>query len=155
VFSMTLAGTVTILHEFDNRSAGECSPFGAVTQAAGGWFYGTTRLGLIYRVSSAGDYAPVHLLNVTTEGATLDSALVVANDGDLYGAAREGGPSNFGAIFSVTTGGTFTVVHSFTDGADGSAPEAGLVLGPDGNFYGTTVGGYGSVSGRRIFRMTP
>ena len=155
VFSITLAGTLTTLHEFDNSASGESGPFGAVTQAGDGWFYGTTRFGLIYRVSPAGGYAPVRRLNATMEGATLQSALVVANDGSLYGTAREGGPSGFGTIFRLTTGGTFSVLYSFTDGADGSAPDAGLVLGPDGNFYGTTVGVYGSVSGRRIFRMTP
>ena len=35
---------------------------------------------------------------------------------------------------------TLTTLHTFTD-VDGSAPEAGLALGTNGNFYGTTVGG--------------
>ncbi len=36
---------------------------------------------------------------------------------------------------------TETVVNSFIGGADGEAPEAALIVGPDGNFYGTNVGG--------------
>jgi len=43
---------------------------------------------------------------------------------------------------------TFTVLHTFTGGADGAAPMAGLSLDRAGNLYGTASGGgsgYGSV----------
>ena len=36
---------------------------------------------------------------------------------------------------------TFTVLHNFTDGQDGSAPTVGLVMDAAGNFYGTTWNG--------------
>ena len=36
---------------------------------------------------------------------------------------------------------TFTVLHSFTGGADGYSPLAGLTLDHAGNLYGTTIGG--------------
>lgn len=36
---------------------------------------------------------------------------------------------------------TFTVLHSFTGGADGSHPSAGLSIDQAGNFYGTTSDG--------------
>jgi len=76
-------------------------------------------------------------------------------DGSLYGTAREGGPNNLGTIFKITTAGAFTRLYAFTGGADGAQPEPGLVLAPDGNFYGTTVGPYTSTSGRTLFRVTP
>ena len=43
---------------------------------------------------------------------------------------------------------TFTVLHSFTGGADGSNPAAGLAMDAAGNLYGTAStggNGYGTV----------
>lgn len=36
---------------------------------------------------------------------------------------------------------TFTVLHNFTSGADGTRPQAGVILDSAGNIYGTTSGG--------------
>jgi len=48
--------------------------------------------------------------------------------------------------------GALTTWFSFDD-TDGAYPYAGLLLGKDGNFYGTTVGGGANDAGT-IFRMT-
>jgi uncharacterized repeat protein (TIGR03803 family) len=154
VYRTTPQGSLTILHAFTNAGDG-ASPFAALMQVADGSFYGTTRLGTIYKVSPDGVFAVVHQMNGLTEGATLDSALALGADGNLYGTAREGGPTGGGTVFRMTPGGTVTVLHAFTARADGEAPEAGLISGPDGSFYGTTAGGYGVGTGRRVFRITP
>ncbi|HUB68045.1 MAG TPA: choice-of-anchor tandem repeat GloVer-containing protein, partial [Candidatus Methylacidiphilales bacterium] len=63
-----------------------------------------------------------------------------------------------GLIFSVTARAqTETVLHSFGDGSvpnDGEVANAGLILGSDGNFYGTTQNG-GTVNDGTFFQMTP
>ena len=48
-----------------------------------------------------------------------------------------GGTSNVGSVFALNTNGTdFTNLYSFTGGADGANPQAGLTL--SGNtLYGT------------------
>jgi uncharacterized repeat protein (TIGR03803 family) len=48
---------------------------------------------------------------------------------------------------------TFTLLHSF-DKTDGAYPEAALVQGAGGNFYGTTLL-YGGHDGGTVFRITP
>jgi uncharacterized repeat protein (TIGR03803 family) len=61
----------------------------------------------------------------------------------------------YGTIFRISPDATYTTLYSFGSFPnDGQYPYAGLVLGSDGNFYGTAqrggVYGYGTV-----FRITP
>jgi uncharacterized repeat protein (TIGR03803 family) len=79
-----------------------------------------------------------------TNGAS-PSGLTLGNDGNFYGTTVEGGitnaayPEGMGTVFQMTTNGTLNTLASFnfTNGANPS----GLILGNDGNFYGTTVNG--------------
>jgi uncharacterized repeat protein (TIGR03803 family) len=63
-----------------------------------------------------------------------------------------------GTVFKITTTGTLTILHSFSD-IDGRGPYAKLVQAADGSFYGTT--GQGGVAppkgfaGGTVFRITP
>jgi uncharacterized repeat protein (TIGR03803 family) len=72
---------------------------------------------------------------------TYGDALTFAPDGSIYGTTSSGGVSNHGTIFRIDLGGALTTLYSFTGGTDGALPLAGLTLGTDGNFYGTTHGG--------------
>jgi uncharacterized repeat protein (TIGR03803 family) len=57
----------------------------------------------------------------------------------------------------MTAGGVLTSLYSFcieSNCADGSEPDAGMILGTDGNFYGTTVYGGANNQGE-IFQITP
>lgn len=62
---------------------------------------------------------------------------LVADGGTLYGTTAQGGAKNLGAVYSITTGGVETVMHSFAGGADGINPYAPLV-NVKGSLYGTT-----------------
>jgi uncharacterized repeat protein (TIGR03803 family) len=57
-----------------------------------------------------------------------------------------------GTVFKVTTNGTLTILVSFNY-ANGAYPDAGLTLGNDGNFYGTTGEG-GSNGYGTVFKVT-
>jgi uncharacterized repeat protein (TIGR03803 family) len=52
-----------------------------------------------------------------------------------------GGTNGYGTVFKISTNGALTTLYSFTGGNDGAYPDAGLVQGSDGYFYGTTDGG--------------
>src|ERR1022692_438260 len=47
----------------------------------------------------------------------------------------------WGIVYKVDPAGHETVLYSFTGGADGGYPEAGVILDSAGNLYGTTVNG--------------
>jgi uncharacterized repeat protein (TIGR03803 family) len=77
-----------------------------------------------------------------THGATPESPVIQASDGNFYGTttAGGGGSRSYGTVYSVTPGGSLTTLHSF-NATDGLGPMGGLVEGSDGNFYGTTPQG--------------
>ncbi len=79
--------------------------------------------------------------------------LVQGTNGNLYGTTYNGGTSNMGTVFSVSTTGTQTILYSFKGGTDGANPTGGLTLGTDGNFYGTTQQG-GSGTQGVVFQLT-
>ena len=93
------------------------------------------------------------------DGAYPDAGLVFDWQGDLYGTTYLGGLSGRGTVFKVTPKGIETVPHSFTGGADGSTPFAGLVTSWHGNLYGTTAFGGGTGCGGfgcgTVFEITP
>ncbi len=83
------------------------------------------------------------------------AGLLQSNDGNLYGTTSSGGANDFGTIFRMDGNGNVTVLHSFTgSGASGTGrvPEASLIQGSDGNFYGTAALGGANDFGT-IFRM--
>jgi uncharacterized repeat protein (TIGR03803 family) len=83
----------------------------------------------------------------STDGTFPATRLVPVN-GTLYGTTNHGGAycdkkhtlfAGCGTVFSITTSGTETVLHSFGKGSDGSGPSS--MIGVDGVLYGTTLGG--------------
>jgi uncharacterized repeat protein (TIGR03803 family) len=71
--------------------------------------------------------------------------LVLDAAGNLYGTTNAGGAHNQGVVFKLCPTGSETVLHSFTGGADGGGPRAGLLRDAARNLYGTTL--FGGISG--------
>lgn len=63
------------------------------------------------------------------------AALAMATNGWLYGTTYLGGDHGQGAVFKITTNGTYSNVWHFTGGADGAFPQAALVSASDGNLW--------------------
>jgi uncharacterized repeat protein (TIGR03803 family) len=70
----------------------------------------------------------------------------------FYGAAEDGGTSDYGTVFEIDNPGSETVLHSFT-GSDGAYPVSCLIMDASGNLYGTTEQGGGGVG--VVFKVTP
>lgn len=56
------------------------------------------------------------------------------------------------ALSQATQGQTYTVIHTFTGGADGASPQSGLTIDAAGNLYGTAIGGGGGGYGA-VFKL--
>jgi uncharacterized repeat protein (TIGR03803 family) len=86
-------------------------------------------------------------------------SLVQGVDGSFYGTTGGGGDlscgtsGGCGTIFKITLDGTLTTLHTF-NGFDGSEPYPSLLLGTDGNFYGTTYIGEGPSAYGTIFSIS-
>jgi uncharacterized repeat protein (TIGR03803 family) len=109
--------------------------------------------------------------NFAEGGKPTYGPLVQGANGDLYGTATVGGGPNdcptsagCGTVFEVSSAGKLTAIYSFCSQPhcpDGETPQAAVVLGADGNFYGTTsAGGISancpfSVGCGTVFKITP
>jgi uncharacterized repeat protein (TIGR03803 family) len=87
--------------------------------------------------------------------------LVQGPDGNLYGLAG-GGAHKDGVIYKITPQGALTTLYSFcslANCADGQDPSGSMVVGLDGNLYGTTLlaGAHSSSNtlGGTVFKITP
>ena len=158
VFQMTPGGTQTNLYSFTGGSDGSY-PYAGLLLASDGNFYGTTyngganSCGTVFRISSRGALTTLASFNFTN-GAFPYSGLAQGDDGNFYGVASSGGANGQGVVFEVSPSGSFTNLYSFAGTNGGRRPVGGLLLGPDGNWYGTTANGGASDAGT-IFWMPP
>jgi uncharacterized repeat protein (TIGR03803 family) len=105
--------------------------------------------------SAAPILTTLHSFDGTNGRNPYADGLVQGTDGNFYGTTFNGGANGHGTMFKITPGGILTTLHSFhgTDG-NGTSPQARLVQGTDGNFYGTTSIGGGHNKGT-VFKITP
>ncbi|MGD1089827.1 MAG: choice-of-anchor tandem repeat GloVer-containing protein, partial [Verrucomicrobiota bacterium] len=159
VFQMTTNGTLTNLLSFNNTNG--AYPVAGLALGQDGNFYGTTyyggssNVGTIFKMAADGTLT-TSVSFAGTNGANPQALLAQGSDGNFYGTTAGGGTNGpgYGTIFLMTTNGTLTNLLSFNN-TNGAYPVAGLALGRDGNFYGTTAGGGTNGGGYgTIFKMT-
>ncbi len=89
-----------------------------------------------------------------TDGANPYAVVTIDREGNLYGTTFYGGTFNAGVVYKLDAAGTESVLYTFTGGADGGNPFAGVVLDAAGNLYGTTETG-NPVYGGWVYKVTP
>ena len=110
----------------------------------------------MFRLNKDGSgYNVLHRFENYADGA-VPRRLAEGLDGSLYGTTAEGGRPGWGTIFRLNRDGSdYGVLYDFgATETDGRNPEAGLVKGTDGAFYGTTSGG-GDLRQGTLFRLLP
>jgi uncharacterized repeat protein (TIGR03803 family) len=168
IFGITPQGNLIGVYSFPcliSNCASGAQPYGSLVQASNGDFYGTNReggangAGTIFKFSAHnGMLTTLHNFGSKGDGSQPYAGLLLAADGNFYGTTPLGGAHyTAGTIFRMDAAGNETRLYSFCSQphcTDGSTPEAPLVQGTDGNFYGTTTRsgahGYGT-----IFAITP
>jgi uncharacterized repeat protein (TIGR03803 family) len=126
-------------------------PSGADLIVLHGTLYGTTlgtvcpsrSCGTVFAVTPSGAFTTAYRFEGGIDGSAPEG--VTAVHGTLYGTTKLGGTytcpygASCGSIFSLTTSGTKSTLHSFR-GKDGYWPDAGLTV-LNGRLYGTTSRG--------------
>lgn len=159
-FKLTPKGVETDLYTFPANSS---LPYSGVIQGSDGNFYGTTGAnghnddGTVFKFTPSGTKTVLHAFPKSSngDGQIPYDSLIQTSDDTFYGTTYKGGANGFGTVFKITPGGKETVVYSFAGGSsDGANPEANLVQGSDGDFYGTTYNG-GTHGLGTVFKITP
>jgi uncharacterized repeat protein (TIGR03803 family) len=100
----------------------------------------------------------------TTDGLNPQGGLVADTAGNLYGTTYQGGTANWGTVYELSPPAppsaiwTETILHEFTNGADGAAPDGPLTFDAAGNLFGTTIYGGIGVNGNSygtVFELSP
>jgi uncharacterized repeat protein (TIGR03803 family) len=169
VFQMTPSGTLTTLHDF--CSLPDCADgavlYESLALGTDGNFYGATwgggsaaDAGTVFRITPTGTLTTIYTF--CADGypfcggpGALGPAL--GKHGNFYGTTAFGGAYSEGSIFKITPGGMLTTIYNFCTQiacTDGSDARSGVILGSDGNLYGTTYYG-GTYNEGTVFRITP
>lgn len=180
VFKMTPSGVTTSLYLFCTKSGcpDGSSPAGALVQASNGNFYGTTYYGgtgsqcpansggcgTVFEITPKGTLTTLYNFcsQANCADGELPTGLTLGIDGNFYGITDFDANlcisnNSCGTIFKITPTGKLTVLHKFcseTNCADGYGSSAALVLGTDGNFYGTNFYTGDANTGGTVFKIT-
>ena len=173
VFKLDTSGEETVLHTFTGKADGAGPQAGLVRDSAGN-LYGTTLnggeltcnltgspgCGVVFKLDTTGRLTVLHTFKGKADGGVPSADLVQDSGGNLYGATGFGGiltdcsGQGCGVVFKLDIHGKETVLHTFTGGLDGGAPDD-VLLDATGNLYGTAAIGCEAEDVGVVFKITP
>jgi len=176
VFKLTRHGSSWLqqsMWEFTGGADGS-NPYGGVSFGPDGALYGTTSAGgqfgegVVFKLQPPATQCPsticywretvIYNFTGAEDGGAPQGNIVFDRAGNLYGTAQAGGAGGgWGTVYELSPNHgqwNLTVVHTFTDGADGGDPVNGVIFDSAGNLYGTTSQG-GSTHKGMVYELTP
>lgn len=159
-----VVGVAMPLYTFKGGTDG-AQPMGGLIGDSQGNLYGTTSSGgdgsfglghgVVFKFNPTSGAPPTTLHTFTgPDGATPAAGLAWDSQHNMYGTTTQGGAHGYGTVFKLdSSGNNFTTLYSFTGGADGATPYAGVVVDGQGNVRGAAStgglvaapGGYGTL----------
>jgi len=143
------AGAVTATHFFQGTDGSE--PHSGLTLGMDGNLYGTTYIhttngyGEVFQVTPGGAVNVLYNFTNVTDGGSPWAPPIQASDGDLYGVTQGTVPVAYKITMPAAT---FSVLANLP-----GTSVAPLIVGSDGNFYGTTTLG-GKFNEGTVFQLT-
>ena len=153
LFQLTPTGVEATVHSFVSNPEGS-SPVGTLVRGATSGLFGvcssggSSSSGTVFELTTGGGFVVLHAFggfvgNNANDGKFPNSSLCLGSDGNFYGVTEHGGALTYGTVFSITSTGTYTLLHSF-DFTTGGFPDGVLVelSASPGTFMGVTgIGG--------------
>lgn len=160
------AWTQTTLYSFTGGNDGS-NPQAALMMDAKGNLYGTTYSGgasgngVVFELAhkkAKGTWTYRTLWSFTggNDGGVPAGSLSMDSAGNLYGSTTQGGTGVVGTVFELSPNGkkwSESVLYNFTGNNDGGEPMGNVLIGQDGNLYGTTAG-YGQFNYGVVYKLT-
>jgi uncharacterized repeat protein (TIGR03803 family) len=142
IFELDLDGTFTTLQ---TPNTGGGLQGGMVRDKRGNLYggYSTGDGGYIFVLSPQGTMSPLYSFTGGADGRFPVGDMLLTSRHELFGATARGGANgDNGTVYKLDLKGNFTLLHGFAGAPrDGTEPSGGLVKGPGGKLYGTTLRG--------------
>jgi uncharacterized repeat protein (TIGR03803 family) len=161
VYKLDTSNVETVLWSFTSGADGWVPIGEQLLMDSSSNLYGTAQYGgnagygTVFKVDQSGNETTLFSFSgPPDDGCYPVGSVAMDSSGNLYGTTSGTcGGSNFGTVWKLSGSNEF-LMHTFTGGADGGDPIAGVVLDASGNVYGTTAQG-GVFNNGAVFQVTP
>lgn len=163
LFKIGAKGKYSILRTFTGAANdGKYPTYTSLLMDSVGALYGVTEEGgaanggILYKLGKTGKLTILHsFMGGTTDGCNVLGIPFMDGNGNFYGTTSSCGTSSLGTVWTVSSNGNETVLHSFAGGTtDGEYPLSGVIGDASGNIYGNTETGGASNFGT-VYEISP